>query len=120
MGDGCGDAPGAVLQLAGEELRGHAGLAVRGEGEVVPVGVGLHQREVVLDRLGGQRQDRGGEAAAEQIAALGGQFADGAALGVRGERLETVVDAFGGEFPECLREPLVGHLVGHGVLLKIG
>ncbi|CAD5952014.1 protein of unknown function [Streptomyces sp. KY75] len=94
---GGGDAPGAALQLVREELRGHGGLAVRGEGEAVALRVRLQQGEVVLHRLGGEGEDGGGEPAGEEVAALGGEGGDGQALGVGRERLEAVVDAFFGE-----------------------
>lgn len=88
MRHGEGDAPGAVLDLPPEQLGGHRGLAVRGEGEAVADGVRLHQFEVVRQALGGQREDGGGESAGEEVAALGGQLADGQALGVRGRPLK--------------------------------
>ncbi|CAM5467282.1 hypothetical protein SRIMM317S_00381 [Streptomyces rimosus subsp. rimosus] len=111
VGDGGGDAPGAAGQLAGEELRGHRGLAVRGEGQAVPLGVALQQREVVLQRFGGQGEDGGGEAAGEQVPPLRRELADGTAVRVRGKPLEAVVDAF---VREGLRVPGGGGCVGAG------
>ncbi len=67
---------------------------MRGEGEAVPGGVRLHEVEVVLQAFGGEREHGGGEAVGEEVAALGGQLGDGQAVGVRGEALEAVVDAF--------------------------
>lgn len=90
---------------------------MRGEGEAVPVGVGLHQGEVVLDRLGGEGEDGGGEAAVEEVAALGGQLPDGEPFGVRRERLEAVIDPFVRESLESLREPLAGHEASSKFLL---
>ncbi len=98
--DGGRDAPGAVVQLTGEELRGHRRLAVRGEGQSVPLGVRLQEGEVRLDGLGGQRQYGRGEPAGEQVPAFGGQGADGQPLGVGRQPLEAVVDAFTGECGE--------------------
>lgn len=66
---------------------------MRGEGEAVALGVRLQEAQIVLDGLGGEREDGGGEAAGEEVAPLGGELADGQALGVRGQRLEAVVDA---------------------------
>ena len=42
---------------------------------------------------GGEGEDGGGETVREEVAALGGQLADAQAGGVRGQPLETVVDA---------------------------
>ena len=95
-----GDAPGPALDLLPEQLGSHGGLAVRGEREAVADGVRLHEREVVLQALGRQGEDGGREAAGEEVAALGGQLADGQAVGVRREALEAVVDAFPGESGE--------------------
>ncbi len=69
---------------------------MRGEGEAVAGRVGLHEAEVVVEALGGEGEDRGGEAAGEEVAALGRQLGDGEAVRVRGAP-ETVVDAFPGE-----------------------
>jgi hypothetical protein len=72
---------------------------VRGEGEAVALGVHLEESEIVLDGLGGEGEHRGGEAAGEEVAALGCEGADGEAggFGVRRERLETVIDRLVGE-----------------------
>ncbi|CAM5730581.1 hypothetical protein SMICM304S_07914 [Streptomyces microflavus] len=70
---------------------------MRGEREAVALGVRLQQGEVVLDRLGGEGEDGGGEPAGEEVAALGGQGGDGQALRVGRERLEAVVDTLLGE-----------------------
>lgn len=78
---------------------------MRGEGEPVAGRVGLHEGEVVFEALGGEGQHGGREAVGEEVAALGGQLADGEAVGVRREALEAVVDAFpgqSGERLECL------------------
>ncbi len=75
---------------------------MRGERESVAGGVRLHEVEVVLQTLGGQREDGGGEAAGEEVAALGGQLGDGQTVGVRGEALEAVVDPFLGQTRERL------------------
>lgn len=48
-GVGAGDAPGAVLDLAGEQLRGHRGLAVRGEDDAAGGAPGGHRPQVVLE-----------------------------------------------------------------------
>jgi hypothetical protein len=89
-----------VLDLAVEELRGHGGLAVRGEGETVAGRVRLHEREIVFQPLGGEGEHGCGEAAGEEVAALGRQLGDGQAVGVRREALEAVVDAFLGQAGE--------------------
>jgi hypothetical protein len=107
MGDGRRDAPGSVGELAGEELRGHGGLAVRGEGQPVPLRVRLQQGQVVCDGLGGEREDGGGEAPGEQVAALGGERSHGHALGIRRQALETVVEALVAEL--CVRRRTVAH-----------
>ncbi len=92
---------------------------MRGEGQTVALGVRLEEREVVLDRLGGQGEDGRGEAAVEEIAPLGGQFGDREALGVRRERLEAVVDTLVTELVHALVPELVGGPVGgHGSLLE--
>lgn len=92
---------------------------MRGEREAVAFRVRLQEGEVVLDRLGGQGEDRGGEAAGEEVAAFGGQGADGQAVRVGRECLEAVVDPFvgkSGEFGESSRgDRVVG---GQGSLLK--
>lgn len=113
VGYGGGDAPRAVLQLAAEELRGHAGLAVRGEGEVVAGGVGAEGGEVVLQRVRVEGQDGGGEPAAVQVPPLGGELPDGeaAGLGVRGQSLEPVVDRLVGE----VLDGVAGHAVPPGL-----
>lgn len=98
--DGEGDAPRAVLDLAMEEPRRHRGLAVRCEGQAVASGICLHEREVVLEALGGECEDRGGEAAGEEVAALGRELADGQAFRVRGQPLEAVVDPLEIQIPE--------------------
>ncbi|ARX86107.1 hypothetical protein SMD44_05576 [Streptomyces alboflavus] len=107
-------------ELALEELGGHGRLAVRREGEGVPGGVLLHEREVVLKALGGEGEHGGGEAAGEEVAALRGELADGQPVGVRRQRLEAVVDPLVGEACDGVRAPvggggLVSGLVGgHG------
>lgn len=120
--DGRGDAPRAVLQLAGEELWGHRRLAVRGEREAVAPRVRLQEGEVVLDGLGRQREHRGGEPAGEEVAPLGGQLGDGQPLRVGRERLEPVVDPFiseSGQSGQFARSGhgTVGSLGSHGGLL---
>jgi hypothetical protein len=103
-----------VLQLTGEELRGHRRLAVRREGQAVPLRVRLQEGEVGLYGLGGQGQHRGGEPAREEVAALGRQRAHGQPLGVGRQRLEAVVDPFAGE---CRHGLFGGLLGGQGGLL---
>lgn len=70
---------------------------MRGEREAVALRVRLQEIEVVGHRIGGEREDGGGEPAGEEVAALGGEVSDGQALRVRGQGLEAVVDAFVGE-----------------------
>lgn len=114
---GQGDAPGAVLDLAVEELRRHGGLAVRREGEAVPGGVRLHELQVVLQALGGQREDGGGETAGEEVAALSGQLGEGQAVGVRREALEAVVDTLLGQLGEGFAAACGAVVEGHGASL---
>ncbi len=89
---------------------------MRGEGEAVALGVRLQEAQVVRDGLGGEGEDGGGVAAGEEVAALGGELADGQAPGVRGEGLEAVVDAFGGEVGDLVLLPRgrLVHRAGHG------
>ncbi|GAA4964331.1 hypothetical protein GCM10023238_34920 [Streptomyces heliomycini] len=70
---------------------------MRREGEPVPGRVRLHQLQVVLQTLRGEREDGRGETVGEEVPALRGQLADGQPPGVRRKALEAVVDPFLGE-----------------------
>jgi hypothetical protein len=68
----------------------------------------------VVQALGGQGEDRRAETAGEEVAALGGQFADRQTVCVRWEALEAMVDALLGE----PRERFGSGVQGHASLLK--
>ena len=65
-------------------------------------GVVSSEREVVLQALGGQGEHGGREAAGEEVAALGGQLADGQPVGVRRQALEAVVHLLPVQFVDAL------------------
>jgi hypothetical protein len=69
----------------------------------------------VLQALGGEGEYGGGEAAGEEVPALGGQLADGQALGVRREALEAVVDVFRRQAGDGFGR-FVDFFIGHTVI----
>ncbi|MFK4545162.1 hypothetical protein RKD29_004758 [Streptomyces tendae] len=90
---------------------------MRREGEAVPHGVRLHELQVVLQALGGQREHGGGETAGEEVAALSGQLGDGQAVRVRREALEAVVDVLLGQPGESVAAGAGTGVEGHGASL---
>ncbi|CAM5377643.1 hypothetical protein SVIOM342S_06665 [Streptomyces violaceorubidus] len=90
---------------------------MRREGEAVPGGVRLHELQVVLQALGGQREDGRGETAGEEVAALSGQLGDGQTVRVRREALEAVVDVLLGQLGESVAAGGGAGVEGHGASL---
>jgi hypothetical protein len=69
------DPPRARLELAGEELRGHGRLAVRGEQEAALGAPALHEAEVVLERVLLEHHHRQEEVPLEHVPAPLAEFA---------------------------------------------
>ena len=78
LGHGGGrQAPGAAFDLPGQQLRAHGRLGVRGQLGARPIDIGLHDRQVVVDRRALQHRGREGDVAAKQGEAPLRQVAQG-------------------------------------------
>ena len=69
-----GEAPGARFELHREQLRAHAGLAVRAEPRADPVGEGLHRGDIVIERRLLQHRRGHHQVAGEEVEAKGREF----------------------------------------------
>jgi len=78
---GEGQAPGAGVELALEELRRHGGLAVRREVDAPLAHARLHPRQVVLERLALEHGQRQRQVAGQHVPAGGADLAAAARRG---------------------------------------
>jgi hypothetical protein len=74
---GDGDPPGAVAELAGEQLRRHGGLAVRAQPDVEMLEKASHPATVASERRAFEHRDRERQILAQQIPALAPDLAEG-------------------------------------------
>jgi hypothetical protein len=107
-----GDPAGARVELAGEQLRCHVGLAVWCELDAAvaaPVG---HGGEVVCERLGAQHANRadGTTTAVEQLGCLRADLGRGVAPPRRRQALEAPVDGLVGQGGYRRRADRSGHV----------